>query len=884
MMLSTWTNPESCKALGNLVVKTKNGTRTIHDVHYFSDSNVSLLSLVVFNKRGFDLKNAGVKQLVVTKGNKEVLSFQRNGPLYQLEGVCVPPDRVLAVADIDVRHRRMGHASAAKLHQLSQSGFAMPNLKGQTLGACSVCMESNLRRQSFNKEKVQVDLRDTVSVDLNFFGVTSHDGYTCAFNLVTHTHRLSYVVPLKHKSEALAAFKPFFQYYKRQQDTSIKHVKCDGGGEFAGQFKTFLDEQGVELHVTPRATPQLNGVAERTGGILGSMVRAMLKDAGLSKGYWSDALKCAAYLRNRLPATFLQGKTPIEAFLGRAPNMAYVHRFGQICFALTDSKRKLNDRGIKCILLGFNSLGYRVMGLDSRQVVYRRHLFEPHPETLDAHDYVCDTDSPTTVPDGVASEGKTRSASRTSRDPSAASTAPSTPIDDPLFTTQDPLTADIHESSAADGHDSNADSNTDSTADGDASEPDDTYDAHDDDDYLAHDSDLPPVPPFDEEDPLDSQDSSADAETAPRTHCPVDPPSTQYDRRGSKRLLDDEDDSDDVKQHPSRSKRLMTLAQRYSEGFSMAVVDMCFLVEGTPRNYNEAVEGPEASKWTKAIDEELAALIDYGTREETDVVPKRALDTTWVFKIKTDKDGNVARRKARLVIRGYMHIPGVDFGDTYAPVARVNSMRCVLAIAATIDYEIYIKRPQGSKATTRYLKLLKSLYGLRQSPRCWNTLLDKTLKTFGFVAAPSDPCLYIHNSGDAYLVVYVDDLSQTGYIFLLGDNPVSWRSVKQTLVAASTVEAEYIALNSAVSEALYLQQLLHQLKVLTKTVTLFEDNMGAIHLAKNPVHHDGTKHFDIRLHRVRDYIEKKEGSGVLCANYRAASRWVDEATDWREIQ
>ncbi|KAH9090716.1 hypothetical protein LEN26_018851 [Aphanomyces euteiches] len=489
----------------------------------------------------------------------------------------------------------------------------------------------------------------------------------------------------------------------------------------------------------------------------------------------------------------------------------------------------------------------------------------------------------------------------------------------------------------------------------------------------------------------------------------------------------------------------MTLAQRYSKGFSMAVVDMCFLVEGTPRNYNEAVEGPEASKWTKAIDEELAALNDYGTWEETDVVPKCALDTTWVFKIKTDKDGNVARRKARLVIRGYMQIPGVDFGDTYAPVTRVNSMRCVLAIAASrdyeikqfdvdtaflnpaIDYEIYIKRPQGSKATTRYLKLLKSLYGLRQSPRCWNKLLDKTLKTFGYVAAPSDPCLYIYNSGDAYLVVYVDDLvlcardmgivckfedfietkfaikklgdlnfflgvtvsrdcekkeiylsqmtfidqlvarfdvqahgllipmkerpavnvndvvdtklpfrelvgallylqqwtrpdisfavsvlsrhlatptakiygagidvirylkktrdlklclggklpltlagycdadlgsaadrkSQTGYIFLLGDNPVSWRSVKQTLVAASTVEAEYIALNSAVSEALYLQQLLHQLKVPTKLVTLFEDNMGVIHLAKNPVHHDGTKHFDIRLHRVRDYIEKK---------------------------
>ncbi|KAH9150780.1 hypothetical protein AeRB84_006443 [Aphanomyces euteiches] len=178
------------------------------------------------------------------------------------------------------------------------------------------------------------------------------------------------------------------------------------------------------------------------------------------------------------------------------------------------------------------------------------------------------------------------------------------------------------------------------------------------------------------------------AETVPPTRYPDDPPPAQYDRRGSKSSLDDDDDSEDVKEHPRRSKRLMTLAQRYSEGFSMAVVDMCFLVEGTPRNYNEAVKGPEASKWTKAIDEELAALNDYGTWEETDVVPKRALDTTWEFKIKTDKDGNVARRKASLVIRGYMQIPGVDFGDTCAHVARVNSMRCVLAIAASRDYEI----------------------------------------------------------------------------------------------------------------------------------------------------------------------------------------------------
>ncbi|RHY26108.1 hypothetical protein DYB32_007865 [Aphanomyces invadans] len=234
-----------------------------------------------------------------------------------------------------------------------------------------MCLSTNLKRQPFGHDKVQGDLPNVVSVDLIVFSVPSRDGYTCALNLATHDHRLSYVAPLRQKSESFVAFEHFFVYYKTQLNTSIKLVKCDGGGEFAGQLKAFLDKNDVELHITPRETPQLNGVAERTGGILGSMVRAMLKDAGLSKGYWSDALKCAAHLRNRIPASHLNNKTPIEAFTGRLPNMAYIRRFGQICFALNSAGRKLDDRGSKCILLGFDHLSYKVLNLATRRFLKR---------------------------------------------------------------------------------------------------------------------------------------------------------------------------------------------------------------------------------------------------------------------------------------------------------------------------------------------------------------------------------------------------------------------------------------------------------------------------------------------------------------------------------
>ncbi|RHY27567.1 hypothetical protein DYB32_006689 [Aphanomyces invadans] len=249
---------------GKLIVNIKFGLRTNSNVLYFPQSGVSLLSLGVFTQRGYEFKSVGTTGANIMKGNQEFLHFERSGQFYELVGELVVPDRVCAVLDNDIWHRRMVHASVAKLHQLSTSGFAMPDLKGQSHSTCEVCMATNLRRQTFS-DKVQSDLPDVVSVDLVFFSVPSRDEFTSALKLVTHDHRLSYVAPLRIKSDTLSAFERFFVYYKAQRSASIKHVKSDGGGEFAGQFKTILEKNGVELHVALRETPQLNGIAERTG-------------------------------------------------------------------------------------------------------------------------------------------------------------------------------------------------------------------------------------------------------------------------------------------------------------------------------------------------------------------------------------------------------------------------------------------------------------------------------------------------------------------------------------------------------------------------------------------------------------------------------------------
>ena len=103
-----------------------------------------------------------------------------------------------------------------------------------------------------------------------------------------------------------------------------------------------------------------------------------------------------------------------------------------------------------------------------------------------------------------------------------------------------------------------------------------------------------------------------------------------------------------------------------------------------------------------------------------------------------------------------------------------------------------------------------------------------------------------------------DRKSTSGYMFQVGGTAISWRSKKQTCVALSTAEAEYIALASAAQESLWLQQLLVDLKnEEPKSVTIYEDNQSAISMAKNPQFHGRTKHIAIKYHFIREQVNSK---------------------------
>ena len=159
------------------------------------------------------------------------------------------------------------------------------------------------------------------------------------------------------------------------------------------------------------------------------------------------------------------------------------------------------------------------------------------------------------------------------------------------------------------------------------------------------------------------------------------------------------------------------------------------------------------------------------------------LDPKWVWAIKTKGDGTLEKFKARMVVRGFKQIEGVDFDETYAPVGRYGTARVLLALAAAMDWEvhqmdvttaflygdleedIYMRQPEGfNDGSGRMWKLRKSLYGLKQAPRVWNAKLDKVLKELGFEQSILDPALYfLKRDGEiVFILDFVDDMLIVG--------------------------------------------------------------------------------------------------------------------------
>ena len=952
----------SVKAIGTGTIRLRliqpNGrvtTNVLSGVLYVPDLSCNLMSVRVLTDRGFNITFDGDKCVVVTKtdGKSAAVGMRDGGSLYYLHVESAPTEcaHVAAQADVNLWHSRLGHVCDKVLEKMTNEDV----VKGVNVGKmverdfCEGCARGKIHRTT---PKGTGDTKTTRRLELVHsdvcgpMHVKSMGGKCYVMTLTDDYTRIARVYFLTHKSEALDSFKDFHARVVGETGENIGSLRSDRGGEYVSkQFAAYLRVSRINQQVTDPDTPEQNGISERLNRTLIEKARSMLAHGGLAKGYWAEAVNTATYLYNRTPSSALGGKkTPYEAWYGKAPDLSHVRVFGCVAYAhIADGhRRKLDDKAVKLRLIGYSlgTRGYRLYDPVNKKLVCRRDVWFDEKRFK-----MSDTDPEVTSPQSIVTfSGKK---------PEAA-----VPV--------------------------------------------------------ARQQEVPPA----ETEPAPAQDRVG--ETRQRR------PPVRYG-------IDEAYLGEEAMEH------------------------CALFVSGTvePVNMTQAMNSSEADQWKAAADEEYKSLMDHETWTLAKLPAGRSLvGSKWVFKLKLNEAGNISRFKCRLVAQGFSQKPGLDYEETFAPVAKFGTIHALLALGAQrgmhihqmdvktaflngrLKEDIYMRQPEGyvsREEPDMVCHLKKSLYGLKQSPRCWYEelrlhLVDKLeytqsladpcvfykwendnltiitmyvddlillvdsmemllqlkrdlsdrfhmtdlgelkfilgisvsqteeqlqihqrqyiqsmLKKFGMekangVAIPADPNVrlveedgiskpadkefyqrlvgslqyaangsrpdiafavnlvarYTNNPSELHLTCakrilrYLKDTahlaltytkgqpddvvgysdadwagevdkrrSTSGFVFLLSNGAITWASRKQTSVALSTVEAEYMALSLAAQEAIWLRQLMSELgKNAEKPTTIWGDNQGAISVAKNPIFSKRSKHIHIRYHFVREQVEE----------------------------
>nr|GEZ07255.1 retrovirus-related Pol polyprotein from transposon TNT 1-94 [Tanacetum cinerariifolium]GEZ07265.1 retrovirus-related Pol polyprotein from transposon TNT 1-94 [Tanacetum cinerariifolium] len=242
---------------------------------------------------------------------------------------------------------------------------------------------------------------------------------------------------------------------------------------------------------------------------------------------------------------------------------------------------------------------------------------------------------------------------------------------------------------------------------------------------------------------------------------------------------------------------------------------ICFISTIEPKNVNEALRD---ESWIVVMQEELNQFI---ANDAWELVPQpknmTIIGTKWVFRNKLDENGIVSLNKARLVAQGYNQQEGIDYDETYAPVARLESITILLAYACALNFKLFQMDVKNAFLNGLSMRRPDIMFSV-----CLCARFQEAPKTSHLEAVKRD---------------YVDRKSTSGICTFMGCCLTSWFLKKQTALAISTIETEYVSARKASQQALWMKQALIDYDVRLDDVPIMCDNKGVIDLSKNPVQH-----------------------------------------------
>ncbi|KAJ9548782.1 LOW QUALITY PROTEIN: hypothetical protein OSB04_021325 [Centaurea solstitialis] len=743
----------------------------LHNVLHAPQLNCNLISVsqliddldcvLLFNKSMCIIQDQNLRTLIGVGDRRDGLYYFR-APTIQAMIFDGP-------TSMELWHKRLGHPSDKVVQSLSSSSKSF----GTMNKPCDICHQAKQTRETFHVsdsraskcfELIHCDLWDP-------YHTPSSCGAKYFLTIVDDFSRAVWVFLLIDKMEVYKMFLSFFAMIDRQFSAKVQVVRSDNGTEF-NCLKDYFTTNGILFQTSCVGTPQQNGRVERKHRHILNVARALRFQGNLPIDFWGECILGAGYLINRTPSSLLAFKTPYEILFGQPPSYNNLRVFGSLCYAHNQKAKsdKFDSRSRRCVFVGYphTKKGWKLYDLDtgdhfvSRDVKFYETVFPYVATTNELSDptTIAIPTSASNADDDLANGISDSDSGVVLDDDNVVHGEHTENIEGVVDSTEETAEGSAEESA---GGDNCTMGNCETGVSGSPESDDVRTDGQEP-------SGVSGSPKLDDA-RTDCQEPSSSAQDPANV--------TRMGRKMRTKIpsvkLRDFVTNTVRKLSPSTSQ--CSPASNHSSGMAYPIAHFVncdrfsvghkkFLAAVTtgfePQTFKDAIKDPG---WREAMQREIQALEDSGTWSMEILPPgKRAL--------------------ARLVVFGNHQVVGVDYTDTFAPVAKMVTVRAFLAVAAAKNWElhqmdvhnaflhgdlseeVYMKLPPGFEGVqpNQVCRLRKSLYGLKQAPRCWFAKLSDSLKRYGFRQSYSDYSLFTLQEGKVHInvLVYVDGLIISG--------------------------------------------------------------------------------------------------------------------------
>ncbi|GJW51836.1 putative ribonuclease H-like domain-containing protein [Tanacetum coccineum] len=845
----------------------------------------------------------------LTDENHVLLKVPRKDNMYNVDLKNVVPQGGLTCIfakatpdEYNLWHRRLRHVNFKTMNKLVRGNLVrgLPLIFFEINQTCVACQKGKQHRAACKTKTVSSISQQLQMLNMDLFGPTFVKSLMKKIYCVVVTDDFSmfiWVFFLASKDETSEILKTFITGIKNLIDLRVKVIRCDNGTEFKNRvMNQFCEMKGIKREFSVARTPQQNGVAEKKNRTVIEAARTMLADSKLPTTFWTKAVNTACYVQNRVLVIKPHNKTPYELFLGRKVALNFMRPFGCPVTILNtiDHLGKFNGKADEGFFVGYstNSKAFRVF--NSRNITVEENLHVKFSEDTpniagSGPNWLFDIDALTNsmnykpvVVDSLDARFKP-SGEEEKKD-----------VED-LGNEDSEVTSTIEPRVNQE-----KDANVNSTNNIKTVSPAVNAAAGTVDNAIAENivygcADNPNMPELEEIGKFsDAEDDILGADMNNLdTYFQVSPvPTTRIHKdHPIEQIIGDLNSAPQTRRMTRNLEEhgflSTTLEQRRNHKDIQNCLFACFLSQEEPKKVVQALKDPS---WIEAMN-------------------------------KKDERGIVIKNKARLVAQGYTQEEGIDYDEVFAPVARIEAIRLFLAYASFKDFvvyqmdvksaflygkiekEVYVCQPPGFEDPDfpdRVYKVEKALYGLHQAPRAWSTRkkmctefemmmhnkfqmssmgelifflvnpkvshLHAMKRIFRYLKGqpklglwyPKDsPFDLVAYSDNDYAGASLDRKSTIGGCQFLWCRLISWQCKKQTVVANSTTEAEYIAASNCCRQELWNQNQLLDYGYNFMQTKIHIDNESTICIVKNPIFYSKTKHIEIRHHFIRDSNEKK---------------------------